>query len=201
MANAPSSPVRLIGSVVIACAVSAAGLSVAYAATKDRIAEQERKATEKALIAVMGDAGAGAEFVLADEATLAEAVAAAGETPVYAVYSAESASGDPLGWGLQVGPRGYGGPIRMVVGLDRSGKVTGVTVVGHNETPGLGTKATGEPEYLERFVGVDGADVDVSAKKIDTITGATKSSRGVRNGVIAAGHVYADVLSKEGGAQ
>lgn len=174
-----------------------------YAATKDRIAEQERLAVERALAEVLGEAGSaeGVTFTALDETKLASAVGAAGETPVYAVYAAQSASGDLLGWGLQMGPRGYGGPIRMVVGLDRSGKVTGVTVVGHNETPGLGTKAVGEPEYLAKFKGIDGADVDKSIKQVDTITGATKSSRGVRKGVIAAGHVFADVLSKEGGAR
>ncbi|TLM79510.1 MAG: FMN-binding protein [Actinobacteria bacterium] len=192
---------RLILSVVVTCAVAAAGLSVTYGATKDLIAEQERLAVEKALAEVMGDAAVGATFEQADQALLDRAVAAAGETPVYAVYAAKSASGETVGWGLKVGPRGYGGPITMVVGLDSSGLVTGVTVVLHNETPGLGTKAIGEPEYLAKFVGVDGKDIEKSAKKVDTITGATKSSRGVRKGVIAAGHVYADVLSKEGGAQ
>jgi uncharacterized protein with FMN-binding domain len=38
-------------------------------------------------------------------------------------------------------------------------------------------------------------------RKVDTIMGATKTSRGVRNGVGAAAAIYADVLkSMEGGA-
>lgn len=188
-------------SVVVTCAVAAAGLSVTYAVTKDRIAEQERQAVEKALKEVMGGAGADATFTAVDQALLDKAATAAGETPVYAVYAAKSPAGETVGWGLQVGPRGYGGPIVMVVGLDGSGKVTGVKVVTQNETPGLGTKATSDPEYLAKFAGVDGSDVDKSVKQVDTITGATKSSRGVRKGVIAAGHVYAEVLSKEGGAR
>lgn len=189
---------RLVASVVVTCVVAAAGLSVTYAATKDRIAEQERIAVERALAHVLGDAADGAEFVEAGEDTLTAAREAAGETPVEAVFRAQSASGDLLGWGVRVSPRGYGGPMSMVVGLDRDGKVVGVTVVTHRETPGLGDKVVGSADYLGRFAGLGSADIDASAKGVDAVTGATKSSRGVRRGVVAAGHVWADVLSEEG---
>ncbi|PTD97673.1 electron transport complex subunit RsxG [Pseudothauera lacus] len=40
----------------------------------------------------------------------------------------------------QMTGKGYAGPIRLVMGVDRSGTVTGVRVTGHGETPGLGDK-------------------------------------------------------------
>jgi Na+-translocating ferredoxin:NAD+ oxidoreductase RnfG subunit len=52
-----------------------------------------------------------------------------------------------------------------------------------NETPGLGSKVVDDKTFLPRFSGLASAD---EAKKVDTITGATKSSRGVRKGVEAA---------------
>lgn len=198
MASGPSGPVRLIASVVVTCAVAAAGLSVTYAATKDRIAEQERIAVERALAHVLGDAADGAQFTEVDEETLAAAREAAGETPVEAVFRAASSAGELAGWGVRVSPRGYGGPMSMVVGLDRDGKVVGVTVVTHRETPGLGDKVIASAEYLGRFVGLESAQIEAGAKGVDTVIGATKSSRGVRRGVVAAGHVWADVLSEEG---
>lgn len=191
---------RLIVPVVVMCAVAASGLAGTYAVTKDRIALQERLAQERALKAVLPDAVTFNEMT--DEDALASAAAAAGDIPVEAVFGALDASDEPAGWGVVVRPRGYGGPMRITVGLDRNGKVTGVTVVTHNETPGLGTKVVGAagakpPAYLESFGGVDSAQ---AAAKLDTITGATKSSRGVRNGVEAALLVYDSVLAEGGGS-
>ncbi len=40
----------------------------------------------------------------------------------------------------QMSGKGYAGPIRLVMGVDRAGVVTGVRVTGHGETPGLGDK-------------------------------------------------------------
>jgi electron transport complex protein RnfG len=109
---------------------------------------------------------------------------------------------DSVGWGIVVRPRGYGGPMTVVVGVDRNGKVTGVIMVAHNETPGLGTKAVGTvgkpAPYLSTFGGADSSE---KAAKLDTITGATKSSRGVRNGVQTALLVYEQVLKEGGGSK
>jgi electron transport complex protein RnfG len=190
--------VRLALPVVVVCMVAAAGLSVTYALTKDKIAATDKANEEKALKAVLPDADA---FKPVPAATLGAAGKAAGDVPVLAVYAAMQGS-QQIGWGVKVTPRGYGGPITMVVGLDSDGKVTGVSIVSSNETPGLGTKAVGPDEqsvaFLGSFVGVSSSD---TAGDVDTITGATKSSRGVRNGVTAALKVYEDVLSKGGGAQ
>lgn len=39
-----------------------------------------------------------------------------------------------------VAPDGYGGPIKMLVGVNRDGTIAGVRVTSHSETPGLGDK-------------------------------------------------------------
>jgi len=73
-----------------------------------------------------------------------------------------------------------------------------VQVNGHAETPGLGTKVVENDEFLGQFTGLPEAFTAKDVKAIDGISGATKSSRAVKNGVTAAGAIYADVLSKGG---
>ena len=191
---------RLIVPTVLVSMVAAAGLAGTYAITKDRIAEQDRLAQEKALKAVLPKA-AGFSAVT-DKDVLASATKAGGETPVVGIFEAKGASDSIDGWGVIVTPRGYGGPMRIVVGVDRNGKVTGVNVVTQSETPGLGTKAVGTDApaiaFRDKFTGVDSS---AKAAKIDTITGATKSSRGVRKGVEAALRVFEEVLAKGGGSK
>lgn len=195
MDRMPSTPGRMVISVLVTCVVAASGLAVTYQLTADRIAEQARLAEEKALQAVLPDAS---EFTEVDDEALAGAAEAAGETRVDAVFVARNESGD-VGWGVKVAPRGYGGPMEMVVGLDRDGLVTGVSVIKHNETPGLGSNVVTNPDFMGQFVGWEGSDIDKAAKGLDAISGATKSSHGVRKGVLAAGHIYIAVLEGTGG--
>lgn len=183
-------------SVAITCIVAAAGLAVTYSITAPRIAEQEKAAERAALKEVIPEA---ASFEAAGPEMLAEAQDAAGESTVSGVYAATDQSGALIGWGFKVASRGYGGPISMVLGLDRNGKVLGLTIVSMNETPGLGTRVKSDPTFLPQFMSLPDGYTDADVKKLDTISGATKSSRGVRNSVAAAGRIYEQVLAgKEG---
>ncbi|HEX9092936.1 MAG TPA: FMN-binding protein [Coriobacteriia bacterium] len=185
---------------ILICAVAAAGLAATYAVTKGPIAAQDKLAQERALKAVLTDAKSFRP--LTDKTVLTAAGKAGGETPVDSIFEALDGGGAVVGWGVQVRPRGYGGPMTVVVGVDRNGKVTGVNMVAHNETPGLGTKAVGTvgkpTPYLATFKSVDSAE---KALKLDGVTGATKSSRGVKHAVEAALLVYDRVLKEGGGAK
>ena len=185
-----ASNLQMIISVVVVCAVAAAGLAVTYAVTKDRIAVQDRLAREKALSAAVPGADS---FEALDTAAVAAAQQAAGDVLVYGVYRGTSGQ-ETVGWGVEVGPRGYGGPIRMVVGLDRNGKVLGVSIVSMNETPGLGSQIVEKKAFLEQFKEVSAESVEQDMKNVDLITGATKSSRGARNGVTAAAAIYVKLV-------
>lgn len=173
--------IRLGLPVIVVCLVAAAGLAATYAVTKDRIAAQDAAAVRRSLAAVLPDA---AEFeAVTGEAELKAAREAAGDVTLDSVYTALDGSGQAIGTGMLVASRGYGGPIKMAVGLDRNGKVVGVSIVSMSETPGLGTKVVEDVTFLPKFNGAGTAD---EAHDVDTITGATKSSRGVRKGVEAA---------------
>jgi electron transport complex protein RnfG len=188
--------------VLVVCIIAAAGLGLTYAVTKDRIAAQDREAKARSLRIVLPDAVTFAELdSKKDAATYEKATSAAGDTRVDGLFRAFDGSGAQVGWGILVAPRGYGGPISMAVGVDRNGKVTGATIASMNETPGLGTKVVTQKDWLPRFAGLDTSAGSESVRKIDTIMGATKSSRGVRKGVGAAAAIYVDVLkSLEGGS-
>jgi electron transport complex protein RnfG len=196
MTTVPNKPVTLILAVVVTCVVAAAGLAATYAVTRDRIAEQDRLAQEISLKAAMPDGDTFEEVT--DESVLSAAETAAGDVQVNGGFVALDSAGEEIGWGLRLGSRGYGGYAQLVIGLDTSGSVTGVSVLSHAETPGLGTKVVENDEFLAQFTGLPEAFTAKDVKAIDGISGATKSSRAVKNGVTAAGAIYADVLSKGG---
>ncbi len=192
-----STPVSMVLAVLMTCVVAASSLAFTYELTQDRIAEQEKAAREEALYAVVPGA---VSFTEVDDDVLEAADEAAGETPVLALYKAETDSGGSA-MGVIVAPRGYGGPIQMAIGMDRDGKVLGVSIITQNETPGLGSKITTEDWFLEQFEGWDASNIDEAVKDFDAISGATKSSVGVRKGILAAGHVYEEVSSMTDGGE
>ncbi len=82
---------------------------------------------------------------------------------------------------------GYAGPIRLLVGVDVDGRVTGVRVVEHSETPGLGDKIeSSRSDWVLQFEGSTLASPPLDAWRIradggdfDQITGATVTTRAV----------------------
>ncbi|PKQ36991.1 MAG: hypothetical protein CVT59_09995 [Actinobacteria bacterium HGW-Actinobacteria-1] len=190
-----SNALRLIIPVVLTCMAAAAGLSATYTITAPLIAAQDKAAEEAALKSVLPEADA---FEAVDAAMLASAQEAVGDSKVSAIYRALDGNGELIGWGLKVGSRGYGGYVDMVWGLDRDGKVTDLTILTMNETPGLGTRIKTEPGFLEQYRGLPGGFTEKDVKKLDMISGATKSSRAVRNSGIAVSVVYEAVLKAAG---
>lgn len=77
---------------------------------------------------------------------------------------------------------GYSGLITLMVGIDPSSKVLGVSVLSHKETPGLGSKMTEANNSLIKSVkGESLSKIDLRVKKdggdIDALSGATITSR------------------------
>lgn len=86
-----------------------------------------------------------------------------------------------------VAPRGYGGPIDLLVAVDTAGTVQGVRVTAHRETPGLGNPI--DISISDWITGFDGASlsdpslpqwgVTVDGGRFDALTGATITPRAV----------------------
>jgi NosR/NirI family nitrous oxide reductase transcriptional regulator len=78
--------------------------------------------------------------------------------------------------------RGYDGPIRMLVGMDPRGVLTGILVVEHHEP--YGNFSVDLPEFAEQFKGKSirdpfrvGADIDAVSRATITVTSATRAVR------------------------
>ena len=82
---------------------------------------------------------------------------------------------------------GYAGPIRLLVGVDTEGLVTGVHVLEHRETPGLGDRVEStKSDWVEQFDGrslIDPTPGEWAIKRdggqFDQITGASVTPRAI----------------------
>ena len=82
---------------------------------------------------------------------------------------------------------GYSGDIRLLVGVDKAGKLAGVRVLNHRETPGLGDKIElKKSDWVLSFNGRSLQDptpenwaVTKDGGEFDTFTGATVTPRAV----------------------
>lgn len=85
----------------------------------------------------------------------------------------------------EVAGDGYHGELGIMVGVDVStGRLTGMRLMTHTETPGLGARAT-DPAFYEQFTGMGTEDLALREKggEIDAISGATITSQGVVSAV------------------
>jgi Na+-translocating ferredoxin:NAD+ oxidoreductase subunit G len=78
-------------------------------------------------------------------------------------------SNDDSGAVITSRDKGFGGNIKVMTGFDNARKITGIKLLEHKETPGLGTKVMADA-YLGQYMGMSELD------SIDAITGATISS-------------------------
>ena len=100
--------------------------------------------------------------------------------------------GQPAGYAVKLTASGSQGLIEMVIGVDAEQKITGISVVNHSETSGIGTKVCGNKPnddgvpVLDQFVGMSGAGTLKVGKTVTAISGATVSTKGVTKGANAA---------------
>jgi NosR/NirI family nitrous oxide reductase transcriptional regulator len=73
---------------------------------------------------------------------------------------------------------GYGGPIKVIVGVDTQGEVLGLKVVEQRETPGF-YRLIGSFKYLDQFTNKDISSRFSLENDIDGVSGATMSAEGI----------------------
>lgn len=101
------------------------------------------------------------------------------------------------GFVIETATRGYADEIRMLIGVNLEGKVTGLVVAEAHETVGLGNNALNDHEFLAQFLnssgtfavatvgedafsGATGEVVEVDETvDVDAITGATVTSKAI----------------------
>jgi transcriptional regulator of nitric oxide reductase len=128
-----------------------------------------------------------------------------GEPPHFKAFSTPNGQGTIIGYAfwttdLQPLERGYDGPIKMLVGLDLKGSLTGILVVEHKEP--YGDFSIDPPSFPAQFASKDirdafrvGGDIDAVSRATITVTSAT---RAVRN---SARRIARAFLTPPGGTQ
>jgi electron transport complex protein RnfG len=189
MGSLMQSVVRSVIGLGLFAIITSGLIATTQSVTKDTIAEQVKKAQSKALIQIvplsehnndlLSDTVQLDEGGLLNLSHVADAYIARNDDEAVAVIL-------PV-----IAPNGYSGPIKMIVGIDVTGKVKGVRVVGHKETPGLGDKIDiKKSDWITHFNGKSLAshtDDQWKVKKdggdFDQLTGATITPRAVVAGV------------------
>jgi electron transport complex protein RnfG len=80
---------------------------------------------------------------------------------------------------VEVSISGSQSMLALAIGVDNDGVITGVSVIDHGETPGLGAKST-EAEWRAQFVGQSsGLALDKKGGEVAPLTGATITSQAI----------------------
>ena len=162
---------RLALTLLIIAGVMAAALAGVNSVTAPIIEKLTYEKTQAAVSAVLPGGGDTVDFPAMDL--------------VSKVYQGEN------GYAVEVTPSGFDNTITMMVGVDNAGAVTGISIIDHSETAGLGavaaaTTAAGEA-FRSQFKGLTGSvSVSKDGGQVDAITSATITSRAVCAGVNAA---------------
>ena len=162
---------RLALTLLIIAGVMAAALAGVNSVTAPIIENITYEKTQAAVSAVLPGGGDTVEFPAMDL--------------VSKVYKGEN------GYAVEVTPSGFDNTITMMVGVDNAGAVTGISIIDHSETAGLGavaaaSTAAGEA-FRAQFQGMTGSvSVSKDGGQVDAITSATITSRAVCSGVNAA---------------
>ena len=176
--------VRLIIILTLFCLVAAAALARVHDVTNGPIAEQERLRTISALKSVLP------AFNNAIDSEAAEVVVGQDKKgrDVRIKFYKGKMDETPVGTAFQViAPDGYSGDIAILMGVGTNGKLSGIEIISHKETPGLGNKIQKE-EWRNQFKGLsidDGHKLAVKKDggEIDQFSGATISPRAVAGAV------------------
>ena len=187
---------KVAGTLTVISLVVAALLGFVNSITADKIAEIDAENTRIAMSAVAPE---GSEFGDKIEVTDDMVAAAATQSGKILELYPVTNGGAESGYVMKISASGSQGTIVMMVGVDANKAITGISVVSHAETSGIGTKVvenkpnTAGVLVLDQFVGLSGAGSLVVGSNITAISGATVSTKGITMGANAALAV-ADVL-------
>lgn len=169
-------------------------LGLTYNVTIEPRATQEKLRTNNALNAVLSDSFFSEKEIIGKPAFV---------TKVFEGNSKEDGSGDITGYAFQLETtEGYGDSIKLMVGFKSDGTISGIDIVKHAETPGLGAQADETP-FKNQFIGKLVETLTLvkgnhDGQNIDAIGGATITSRAVTNAVNDAIDYYQSNIMKGG---
>lgn len=183
--------VIVLGTITLVASAAVGGI---YLLTKEPIEAAQAKKVNDAIAQVMP------EF---DNTPSAEAIEKEADGETVKIYPATMA-GSAVGYAIETfSKNGFGGRISLMVGFLPDGTIKDISVISHNETPGLGDKIQkSKSDFIEtRFVGKNPSDpnfklaVTKDGGSVDAITASTISSRAFTDAVARAYNVLQAVLN------
>lgn len=169
---------------VVICVVVSAALAGTNMLTEDKIAEQQLLKSEESRRLVLN-------------------VAESFEKQDGGAYYVGIADGKTVGYVFETSAKGYGGDVNVMTGISEDGEISGVVILSHGETPGLGANAEKESFREQYRQAVPEGKINVvkyqtpQNGEIEAITGATITSSAVTNAVNSAVEQYKKIA--EGG--
>ena len=178
--------------VVLTCItlIAAAGTAAVFNFTQKPIADAKQAKQEAAIKVVM------------PEASIIAPVDTVNEQRVFRAFDADN---NLLGYAIETDELGFGGLIKLMVGIDTEGTLVNYSVLSHSETPGLGSKM--DTWFVEKSPvnGISVSSAPLSVRKdggtVDAITAATISSRAFLRAVNKAFNTYNACLEKDNNAE
>ncbi len=168
--------------------IAGALLGAVYQITKEPIAASELKAKEEAYQVVLADSKS---FVENEELNAKLKTSVFDGAEITEVLEAMDDQNQQIGYVMSLTAKeGYGGDITFTIGVDLSGKMTGLSVLTHSETAGLGANCTTQ-EFQSQFVGLQGPEIAYSKtgangeNEFDAISGATITSKALTKAINA----------------
>lgn len=169
-------PLKLGGILFCITALCVGILSIVNQVTAPIIATNEVKSEEEAMRALVTDAES---FITVDQID---------SDAVKKVCIAQKDE-KTVGYVVRMEPNGYGGAIKMLIGLDTMGCVKGIRILEHAETPGFGANAEKE-SFKNQFINcktpIEVTKGTPNANQIQAITGATITSNAIAEAVNVA---------------
>lgn len=163
--------------ICVAVSLLASGV---YSLTADKISQRERQAEYDGIQAL---------FPNAENENIAS-VMGNFDNNVASVYKISDGEND-VGYTVSLTTSGFGGDISMLVAVLPNLEISGVKILSHSETPGLGAKIENE-QFLEGFYGK--TEKAVIGVNVDAVAGATVSSKAVAEGVETARKTIAELV-------
>lgn len=165
-------------------AVAGLLLSLVHSVTEAPIAAQAIIQRDNALNAVLPDAAF-------EELTVADAEK---YPKILQIFTGTDSSGSVKGYAFMLTSKGYGGAVTLVAGIDADGKISGIDVISHSETPGLGANADND-DFKNKFKTKPAEQLVVSksnndGQNIEALSGATITSTAVVSAVNEAIEYY-----------
>lgn len=168
--------------------VAGALLGLVNQVTKEPIAAAELKAKNEAYQNVFAE---GSSFEADAEIEEKRKDSAYEGAEISEILVAKDKDNNTIGYVMSlVAKEGYGGDISFTIGVKTDGTMTGLSVLSHSETAGLGANCTTE-SFQSQFAGVKGTEIAYSKtgksaeNEIDALSGATITTKALTKAINA----------------